>query len=71
MHQPTTLSLLNDMIANANFAYVGQTDPVTGETQQGVTWLHNQIQSLAVLNVTKYVPSSSPIQNVNDSGRQQ
>ena len=71
MHQPTTLSLLNDMIANANFAYVGQTDPVTGETQQGVTWLHNQVQSLAVLNITKYVPPSSSIQNVNDSGRQQ
>ena len=71
MHQPITLSLLNDMIANANFAYVGQTDTVTGETHQGVTWLHNQIQSLAVLNVTNYVLTNSSIQNINNGGRQQ
>ncbi len=71
MHQPTTLSLLNDMIANANFAYVGQTDTITGETHQGITWVHNQMQSLAILNVAKYVHTHSSIQNINDRGRQQ
>ncbi|GAC1632843.1 MAG: hypothetical protein NVS4B11_33860 [Ktedonobacteraceae bacterium] len=66
MHQPTTLSLLNAMIANANFAYVGQTDTTTGEMHQGVTWVHNQMQALAVLAVSRYTPASVALHMMKD-----
>ncbi len=66
MHQPATLALLNDMIENANNAYVGQTDTTTGQVHQGVTWVHNQMQSLAVLNIMTYSPGSSSVQMIQD-----
>ncbi len=67
LHQPTTLSLLNDMIANANFAYVGQPDTTTGEVHQGVSWVHSQMQSLAVIAITKYSTNRSSIQMIKDT----
>jgi hypothetical protein len=53
LSQPATLSLLNDMIDNATNAFSGQPDPVTGQMREGVTWIHDQIQSLATLNVQR------------------
>lgn len=67
MHLPTTLTLLNDMIANANFAYVGQTDTTTGEVHQGITWVHNQMQSLAVIGIAQYSTKSSSIQMIKEN----
>jgi len=67
LHQPTTLSLLNDMIANANFAYVGQPDTTTGEVHQGVSWVHSQMQSLAVIAIAKYSTNRSSIQMIKDT----
>ncbi|MBV9614264.1 MAG: hypothetical protein JO031_02270 [Ktedonobacteraceae bacterium] len=51
LRQPGTLTLLNDMIANATNAFTGQPDPGSGQMREGVTWIHDQIQSLATLNV--------------------
>ena len=53
LRQPATLSLLNDMIDNATNAFSGQPDPVTGQMREGVTWIHDQIQSLATLDVQR------------------
>ena len=64
LHQPQTLSLLNDMIANATAAYAGQPDPSTGEMYQGVTWIHNQLQTLATLDMLRYDPSNSNVQMI-------
>jgi hypothetical protein len=57
LQQPQTLNLINDMIANANYAYTGETDPNTGQMHQGVVWIHEHIQDLAVLNVAKFFQS--------------
>jgi hypothetical protein len=51
LRQPGTLTVLNDMIFNATSAFTGYPDPATGQMRQGVTWIHNQIQSLATLDV--------------------
>jgi hypothetical protein len=59
LRQPATLTLLNDMIDNATNAFTGQVDPATGQMQQGVTWIHEQIQALAVLDV-KHSTASGP-----------
>ena len=58
--QPQSLALLNDMVDQANHAYIGEIDPTTGEMRQGVTWIHEHLQSLATLMVTQYIASGSP-----------
>jgi len=55
--QPAAFALLNDMVQQANYAYSGQIDPVTGVMHEGVNWIHAQAQSLATLNVYQYVQS--------------
>jgi hypothetical protein len=67
LHQRSTLSLLNDMIDNANHAYVGQVDPTTGTTQQGVIWAHDHIQALATLAIFTFKANGSSIQLVPDT----
>ncbi len=59
LRQPATLALLNDMIDNATNAFTGQVDPATGQMREGVTWIHDQIQALAVLDV-KHITASGP-----------
>lgn len=65
--QPATLSLINDMIANANAAYVGQIDPNTGQMRQGVVWIHQQIQSLATLDIATFNGHNSALEMVPDT----
>jgi hypothetical protein len=64
LRQPSTLSLLNDMIVNATNAYVGQVDPATGQMREGVNWIHNQMQFLAAMNVTAIASGNSHIQMI-------
>jgi hypothetical protein len=52
---PQALSLLNDMEANANDAFVGQPDPATGTVQGGVTEIHDELQLLATIEVNTVV----------------
>jgi hypothetical protein len=54
---PQALSLLNDMETNANDAFVGQPDPVTGSVRGGVTQIHDELQLLATIEVST-VPGS-------------
>jgi hypothetical protein len=58
-NQPSTFSLINDMISNANAAFAGQVDPSTGQALPGVSWLHDHMQLLATLNLTKVQPDTS------------
>ena len=67
--QPAALALLNDMVQQANNAYSGQIDPVSGTMHQGVIWIHAQAQSLATMDVYQYaqhpqtpevVPTTAP-----------
>jgi hypothetical protein len=60
--QPATLALINDMIKNASSAYAGQINPTTGEMREGVTWIHDHIQTLATLEITAYRAGNSPVQ---------
>jgi hypothetical protein len=50
---PQALSLLNDMETNANDAFVGQLDLATGSVQGGVTQIHDELQRLATIEVSK------------------
>lgn len=50
---PQALSLLNDMETHANDAFVGQPDPTTGNVQGGVTEIHDELQLLASIEVSR------------------
>lgn len=54
LRQPGVLAILNDMQAQADYAFVGRTDPSTGKVQAGVAQLHDGIQQLAIFDVTAY-----------------
>jgi|GEM_PF-669589 len=59
MQQAAALSLLDDMVLQASNAYSGTTDPTTGKVQQGVVWIHQQMQSMATMPISSYVQGSS------------
>jgi transcriptional regulator with XRE-family HTH domain len=47
-------TILNDMVMTATDASNGKTDPVTGSTQQGVSWVSNAIGNLAQIPILPY-----------------
>ncbi|HZT98172.1 MAG TPA: serine/threonine-protein kinase [Ktedonobacteraceae bacterium] len=53
--QPSTLSILDDMVTQTQEAYSGQTDPLTGQSQGGTIWIYNNIQRLANFEVKPYI----------------
>jgi len=56
--QPAAFSLLNDMVLQAGNAYAGTSDPATGQFQQGVAWVHQQLQTTATININSYLHGS-------------
>ena len=50
--QQPALSLLDDMVTNAQLAFAGQFDAATGTIQNGVTQIHYAIAMLATMNVS-------------------
>jgi hypothetical protein len=50
--------LLDDMVTQATYAYIGQLDPVTNQVHPGVIQIHHDTQKLAVLNITRNLPNS-------------
>lgn len=65
--QPAALSLLDDMVLQASNAYSGTTDPATGQAKPGVVWIHQQLQSIATINVDTYVVGQTPVPEVAPS----
>jgi transcriptional regulator with XRE-family HTH domain len=54
LQQQQTLTLLNDIAKNANFALNGEIDQVTGNTQMGVERMYEDIQGLATMDITPF-----------------
>lgn len=51
---PGTSRLLNDLFTQANYAFVGQTDPNTGQVKEGVVQIHYNVLGLAAFDVQPY-----------------
>lgn len=51
---PTASRLLNDLFTQANYAFVGQTDPNTGQVKEGVVQIHYNVLGLATFDVQPY-----------------
>ncbi len=56
--QPSAGALLDDMVTQATYAYIGQLDPATNQVQTGVLQAHYDIQNLATLTITTNLPQS-------------
>ena len=55
------LSLLNDMVTNANAAYTGQFDPTIGGNINGIVWIYNELQGIATIPVAVMPANTSVI----------
>ena len=58
LRQPEAGQLLDDMVTQATYAYIGKLDPVTNQIHPGVIQAHHDTQKLAVLNISRDLPSS-------------
>ncbi|HVB75135.1 MAG TPA: protein kinase [Ktedonobacteraceae bacterium] len=58
LSQPSTLTMLNSMLSDATYAYIGQLDPNTNQVVPGVLQVHYNIQRLATLTITQNLPST-------------
>jgi hypothetical protein len=55
--QPQALSLLDDMVTQAEHAYDGTTDSLSGQQQGGAIWICSNIQRIANFTLQPYKPS--------------
>ena len=55
---PSTLTMLNNMLSNATYAYIGQLNPETNQVLPGVLQVHYDIQQLATLTITPNLPQN-------------
>ena len=58
LSQPSTLTMLNNMLSNATYAYIGQLNPGTNQVLPGVLQVHYDIQQLATLTITPNLPQN-------------
>ncbi|MEO7020440.1 MAG: serine/threonine-protein kinase, partial [Ktedonobacteraceae bacterium] len=47
----SSLTVLNEIRTQAQYAYTGTPDPATGTSQSGVLWIYNNLQRLATFDV--------------------
>jgi hypothetical protein len=52
--QPHALTLLDDLVTQAQQAYVGQPDPISGQQMNGAIWICNNIQRMANFEIKPF-----------------
>ena len=57
--QSSSLSILNDLVMQAQNAYAGQLDPTTGASQGGAVWIYGNIERLVTFDVMRFASPSS------------
>ena len=58
LSQPASLTMLDNMLQYATYAYVGRLDPKSDQVIPGVLQIHYDVQKLAVLTVTENLPGT-------------
>ena len=56
--QSSTQTLLDNMLANATYAYIGQLDPKTNQVLHGVLQVHYDVAGLATLTISPNLPQN-------------
>lgn len=54
--QPSSLSILDDLATQAQYAYTGQLNPSTGQSEGGAIWIYGNLQRLTTFDVKQYTP---------------
>jgi serine/threonine protein kinase len=54
--QPAARDVLDDLVTQTIYAYIGQLDPITGTIKPGVLQAHYNVLKLATFDITKNVP---------------
>jgi hypothetical protein len=57
--QPSSLSLLDDLVTQAQYAYTGQLNPTTGQSEGGAIWIYGNLQRLANFDIKPYISPTS------------
>jgi len=58
LSQPGTLTMIDNLVTDVTYAYIGQLDPKTNTVIPGVLQVHYDVQQLATLILTKNLPRS-------------
>jgi eukaryotic-like serine/threonine-protein kinase len=58
LSQPSTLTMLDNMLNDTTYAYIGQLDPQTNQVVPGILQVHYDIQRLATFTITPNLPQS-------------
>lgn len=58
LSQPSTLTMLDNLLSATTYAYIGQLNPSTNQVVPGVLQVHYAIQQLATLTITPNLPQS-------------
>jgi eukaryotic-like serine/threonine-protein kinase len=56
--QPAARAILNDLVTQATYAYIGQLDPITNTVKPGVLQAHYNVLKLATFDITRNVPKN-------------
>jgi serine/threonine protein kinase len=56
--QSTAIPLLDDLVTQVTYAYIGQLDPNTNTVKTGVLQAHYEAQQLATFDITRNMPQS-------------
>jgi hypothetical protein len=54
LRQPSTLTLINNMIDNATHAYGGEIDPTSSQRREAINWVHDHMQFLAAFDISTF-----------------
>jgi len=58
LSQPQTLTMVDNLLTDVTYAYVGKLDPATNQVVPGVLQAHDNIQQLAAFTITNKLPNS-------------
>jgi hypothetical protein len=56
--QLPALALLNDLAKQAQYAYTGQPNPSTGQSDGGALWIYGNLQRLTAFDIRQYTAST-------------
>lgn len=58
LSQPAARAILDDMVTQATYAYIGQLDPTVNKVIPGILQAHYDNQKLATFDITRQVPNT-------------
>ena len=58
LSQPGALTMIDNLLADVTYAYIGQLDPKTNTVVPGILQVHYDVQQLAALIITRNLPQS-------------